>query len=77
MFLIMTTNHSLLQIESEWDFPRLERWLVWCEKHPPMQLMVAAYLGFGAKAEPMRVTEKNFDEFLSMLSVHTKTGGNA
>jgi hypothetical protein len=39
--------------------------------------MVAAYLGFGAKAEPMRVTEKNFDEFLSMLSVHTKTGGNA
>jgi hypothetical protein len=68
MFLISSTGHGWREIEDEWDFPRLERWLAYCEKHPPLQMMVQAYLGCNPKDDgPMRVTEENFDQFIAML----------
>ena len=41
-----------------------------CSKHPPLQAMVAAYLGFN-KPEPLKVTVENFDSFRKMLGVQT------
>jgi len=65
-FLVSTTGHSLKQIKVEWDIPRVERWIEYCGKHPPLQAMVAAYLGIEAK-EPLRLTDDNFGDFLQMI----------
>ncbi len=69
MFLILSTGHGWQEIEEEWDLPRVERWIAYCQKHPPLQWMVAAYLGFDkpGKGESMRVTEDNFESFARML----------
>ena len=38
MFLILTTGHPWKEIEEEWDIPRVERWLAYCQNHPPLGL---------------------------------------
>lgn len=75
MFLKSSTGDSWREIEDEWDFPRLERWLQYCQRHPPLQVMVSSYLGIN-REEPMRVTEKNFPEFLTMLSMSKGAGAS-
>ncbi len=74
---MLSTGHTLSQIKIEWDFPRLERWIEYCEKHPPLQAMIAAYLGVGdaRKAGQMRLTEENFESFISMLNAESKLTG--
>jgi hypothetical protein len=74
--VLSSTGRGLLEIESEWDLPRVEAWLHYCEKHPPLQAMVAAYLGL-EKSEGVRVTEENFTEFIGMLQMDSKTSGSA
>lgn len=71
-----STGHGWREVEDEWDFPRLERWLEYCSRHPPLQMMVQAYLGMG-KDEPMKLSEDNFGQFIDMLSMESKVGGNA
>jgi hypothetical protein len=66
----------LREIEDDWDLPRVEGWIKYCEHHPPLQAMVAAYLKLD-KPKPMRVTEANFTEFIGMLRMDSKTGGSA
>ena len=39
-------------------------------------MMVQAYLGMG-KDEPMKLSEDNFGQFIDMLSMESKVGGNA
>lgn len=34
-----------MQIEQEWDFPFLDGWNKYSRSHPPLHIMVAAYLG--------------------------------
>ena len=73
MFLISSTGHSWREVEDEWDFPRLQRWIEYCAKHPPLQTMVAAYLGLN-KPEPIRLTEDNFKQFIDALSMENHVG---
>lgn len=43
------TGQGWEQIREEWDLPRLEAWNKYCTEHPPVHLLVAAYLGYKAK----------------------------
>jgi len=74
-FLVSSTGRGLKEIRSEWDFPRLEKWIDYCGKHPPLQAMVAAYFQIGTKEEPLRLTDENFGEFMQRLSVESKLNG--
>ena len=74
-FLVSSTGRGLGEIRREWDFPRLEKWIDYCEKHPPLQAMVAAYFGIGTKEEPLRLTEENFTGFMQRLSAEAKMNG--
>jgi hypothetical protein len=38
-------------VRSEWDLPRLNAWTKYCQSHPPLQKLVAAYLGFKAPVD--------------------------
>jgi hypothetical protein len=67
-FLISSTGHGWREIEDEWDFPRYERWMQYCQDNPPLQMMVMGYLGL-KRREAMRVTEENFDDFVAMLGM--------
>jgi hypothetical protein len=68
MFLVLTTGHTWHEIEENWDLPRVERWMDYCQKHPPLQWMVSAYLGFNNESnKAVRVTNENFDEFMKMI----------
>jgi hypothetical protein len=78
LFLISSTGHGWREIEDEWDFPRLQRWLKYCEEKPPLREMVAAYLGYGKSVSrefTMKVTEENFSDFLKKLQSEGATGG--
>lgn len=70
MFIKSSTGDSLREIEEEWDFPHAERWIDYCAEHPPLQMMVAAYLGMGSKGpRPIKVTEENFGDFMQMIGI--------
>lgn len=55
------TGQTWREIGRDWDLPRLEAWNAYNKQHPPLHLMVAAYLGIGAK--PKR--GMSLDEFVS------------
>lgn len=76
LFLIASTGHSWREVEDDWDFPRLERWLAYCAKHPPLQAMVQSYLRI-EPADVTRVTTENMQQVVAMLSMDSKTGGSA
>lgn len=67
-FILSSTGAGRREIEDEWDFPRAGGWIEYCSKHPPLQMMVAAYLGM-TKPEPMRVTEDNFEDFMQTIGI--------
>jgi hypothetical protein len=69
-FLISSTGHGWREIQDEWDFPRLERWIKYCERHPTLQAMVQAYLHIEYE-EPLRVTEENIGDIMQMLCAGT------
>ena len=73
MFIISSTGHGWREVQDEWDFPRLERWLEYCEDHPPLQMMVEAYMGI-KKEKPFKVTEENFGEFVKRFGISAKVG---
>jgi hypothetical protein len=73
MFLVATTGHGLREIEDEWDYPRLERWIEYCEEHPPVQWMVQAYLGLTERQKPFKVTEENFSDFCRMIAADSNS----
>jgi hypothetical protein len=76
MFIISSTGHGWREIQDEWDFPRVERWIDYCSHHPPLQAMVAAYLGLNKQEKPMRITEENFGDFVRMLNADSQVGGH-
>ena len=69
-FLIASTGHGWREIYDEWDFPRLNRWIEYCNDHPTLQAMVQAYLGI-KRNKPIRLTEANFAVFMRNLQSGT------
>lgn len=67
-FILSSTGAGWREIEDEWDFPRAERWIDYCSVHPPLQMMIAAYLGFN-KPKPIRVTKENFGAFMDQIGI--------
>lgn len=75
MFLVATTGSRLRDVEDDWDFPQFEHWVDYCENNPPLQMMVAAYLGVGRKKEVPTLTEDNFVDFMKMLQSEQAMSG--
>jgi hypothetical protein len=77
LFLVSSTGRGLKEILTEWDFPRLDRWIEYCTRHPPLQIMIASYLGVGdaKKNAPLKLNDDNFQDFMSMLSAESKVNG--
>jgi lambda repressor-like predicted transcriptional regulator len=56
------TGQTWRQIGRDWDLPRLTAWNAYSRKHPPLHLMIAAYLGVEGD-KPKR--GMSLDEFVS------------
>lgn len=46
---MVCTGQTWEEIGQQWDLPRLEAWNVYNRDHPPLHIMVAAYLGVKPK----------------------------
>lgn len=51
------TGQGWEQIRNEWDIPRLMAWNRYAADHPPLHLMVAAYLGIKPKSQSTKSAE--------------------
>lgn len=76
-FIVSSTGHGWREVQDEWDLPRVEQWLAFCETHPPLQLMVQSYLGIKPQGDggAFRVTEENFDDFMKMVNTQGTLNG--
>ena len=52
----------------------MEGWLDYCKEHPPLQMMVQAYMGI-KNEEPLRLTDDNFEQFKNMISMGGQLNG--
>lgn len=44
-----STGETRRQIREEWDLPLLKAWYEHCADHPPVHILVAAYMGIKPK----------------------------
>lgn len=58
------TGQGWEQIRSEWDIPRTEAWNRYTADHPPLNLMVAAYLGI----KPNKASASDANAMLAEVS---------
>jgi hypothetical protein len=55
---VASTGQGWEQIRAEWDLPRLMAWNKYTAEHPPLHLMVTAYLGVKPKPDASRSAEQ-------------------
>lgn len=62
-----STGETRKQIREEWDLPLLKAWYSHCADHPPVHILVAAYMGIKPKskaANPDRLEGEDAIAFL-------------
>jgi hypothetical protein len=47
-----STGETRQKIRDEWDLPLLKAWYGYCADHPPVHILVAAYMGIKPKSKP-------------------------